>query len=484
MSFACLRRVPVPIGLRLTAYYSVVFVVSVVLVLAAAHVLMSASLRRMEHDAIRGELLEIAAHYHAGGLQAVSGLLAFQEGTGTSEPFIIRLTGADGSLLLTWRPPRWADVNLERLSQMPLTTSGQWTELASVDRRTRSLEVTATRLDDGTILEVGGSSDDRQQIMRGFRRVAGLMLVPVMVLGVGGGMLLAASALRPIRQIVEGVRAVAAGAVHTRVPVRETNDELGELSRLFNDMLERIAALVDGMRAALDNVAHDLRTPIMRIRGTAELALRSGESLQDVREALAECVEESDGLRALLNTLMDISEAESAALRLHMEPVDVASALREVADLYADVAEDNGVMLAPRAPQEIWVTADRQRIHQVLANLVDNALKYTPAGGRVDLLVDRAEQAVLVKVRDTGMGITPDELPRIWERLYRGDRSRSTRGLGLGLSLVRAVVRAHGGEVTVSSAVGKGSEFTVILPLASSHPHPRFHGCNLPASSL
>jgi signal transduction histidine kinase len=189
-------------------------------------------------------------------------------------------------------------------------------------------------------------------------------------------------------------------------------------------------------------------------------------------------MEESDRVLVMLNTLMDISEAESGAMQLRREPVDLEEVVDRAADLYKEVADAKGmtITLQPERDSEkgpeaarvdaLIVEGDRPRLEQVAANLIDNAIKYTATGGRVEVSVSRSGPNALLTVRDNGVGIPENELPLIWNRLFRGDRSRTERGLGLGLSLVRAIVHAHGGTVAVQSEFGRGATFTVSLPLA------------------
>ena len=276
-----------------------------------------------------------------------------------------------------------------------------------------------------------------------------------------------------MRKLIDTTRVVVeSGDMTARVPIARADGghELDELSALFNRMLARNESLIRAMGDALDNVAHDLRTPLTRLRGSAEAALRNPNATNTTRDgALADAIEESARVLAMLRTIMDISEAEHGTMTLHLESIKIASVMKEAAELFEFSAEARGVSLKVEVPPELRLSADRVRLQQVLANLLDNAVKYSALGGEVFLRAGQADapaRETWLSIQDHGVGVAPRDLPHIWDRLYRGDHSRTSRGNGLGLSLVRAVVEAHGGCAEVESAVGHGSTFTVVFPTA------------------
>ena len=278
-------------------------------------------------------------------------------------------------------------------------------------------------------------------------------------------------AIKPIRNLIETVKDILkTGEMSLRVPVRRERGEMDELVGLFNRMLDKNDLLILAMHNSLDNVAHDLRTPMTRLRSVAEFALQDPENREACQEALADCMEESERVLTMLNTLMDVAEAETGAMRLEKIPLSVSDVIRDVVDLYEIVAEEQDTKVVVNLPETLTIHADRTRLQQVLANLLDNALKYGGNGGTVKIDAGEEGPDAVISVSDEGMGIAENEVPKIWERLYRGDLSRSKRGLGLGLSFVKAIVHAHGGTVHVDSRLKEGSTFIVKLPRSKEEP--------------
>ncbi|MFM8333986.1 MAG: sensor histidine kinase, partial [Opitutaceae bacterium] len=259
-------------------------------------------------------------------------------------------------------------------------------------------------------------------------------------------------------------RILATGDLAARVPGPEGKGELAALVRELNTLLERNAAHVRVLRETLDNLAHDLRTPLTRLRGTAELAIPDGGDPAETRAALAGCVEETDRLLHLLERLLDVSAAEAGALKLNRETIDLRALTTRAVDLYREVAEEKRIAVALDQPHPVECSVDPVRVGQVVNNLLDNALKYTPPGGGVVLGVRHEAGRAVLTVTDNGPGIAPMEREAVFRRLYRSDTSRSQRGLGLGLSMVKAIVEAHGGDVAAGEAPGGGARLTVSLP--------------------
>ena len=469
MFLKSVRRVRPTMGVRLTVWYSSLFILSTLALFGTAYMLLSSAMQRTDRAAIRSKLDEYATKYTLGGLGALDRTLAVETSRTPHTFFIVRVAGPSNNTILLHVPRHWSNFNTEQLTRSGLSGK-QWMYVPTKDDdedddQGNGLAIASLRLFDHTLLQVGTSTEGRDELLERFWNIFAGVMIPVVVLGFAGGSFLAFRAVRPVRHLLNSLQSImATGNLTARVPLADTHDQLDELGILFNGLLDKIAALFNGMQSSLDNVAHDLRTPMTRLRGIAEVALQSEEEGDLLREALVNCIEESEQILAMVNTLMDISEAETGTMQLALDTVNVSELIDQVVELYCHVAEDKQIGISATAPRELSLTADRNRMLQVLANLLDNAIKYTPNGGRVDIVACSRGREVVITVTDTGIGIPPEERSKIWDRLFRGDKSRSQRGLGLGLSLVKAIAQAHQGCVEVSTDTAYGSQFVLHLP--------------------
>ena len=456
-----LRAAGKTISFRIAASYSLLFLVSCLILFAMAYLFVYATLTRQNRDSLVVETNNLSERYQSGGLAAFEEVVRDTYNVQKWSPFLIRTLTADGKTRKLYYPRQWRTIDPASIPTENTAHPGElfsWTLPGGA-----TLTLVTVTLSDGFRFQVGHHSKYRDSVLVHFEQMFFFGALPVILLACSGGLLLAHRSLTPIRQLIQTLADIDDGQYDARAPRSHSNDELDELGRLFNKMLHRINTLINSMKSALDTVAHDLRTPMTRFRNKAETALVGPDSVSAYREALTACLEESDRILGMLNMHMDISEAESGTLKLNVRDCDLSLLLTSVADMYAFVAEEKDLGFTATIAPGIQAQVDPERISQMVANLLDNAIKFTPSNGAVHLAMAAGPDGVHIQVTDTGVGIASSEIDMIWNRLYRNP-AQGNRGIGLGLSLVRAIVDAHSGQIQVSPNPGGGSVFDVRLP--------------------
>jgi signal transduction histidine kinase len=472
MSLKRLIKLPRTLATRLTLWYAGIFTLSYVAAFLIFVLLGSPILRKNIDQDLLGEMRSFSsliAALAADGLEAeeIEPYLRIQAKNEGVDKRFYRLLSSDGQVIASSGMLSWPglEVNQQVLRQLHKGKAHMFA-LYTLPGTSKKIRLAYGAIKPGLVLEVGQSLDEPERLMNISKDIFGVSLLGLIVIAPLGGWFMARRALMGVAEVRKTATEISNGALHKRVPRKKRGDEVESLALAFNQMVDRIQALINGMRDMTDNVAHDLRSPIARLRGLAEMTLTTGKSLDDYKNMAVNTIEESDHLLEMLNTMLDISAIESGADYVDRQTINVADTVQYACALFEPIAKDKAITIRSQISETCCVCGDPSKIQRMVANLLDNALKYSHPGGVVSVTVKEAPGKVTIVFEDTGIGISAEDLPRIFQRFYRCDRSRSHTGAGLGLNLARAIARAHGGDITVTSHPGSGSAFTVCLPAA------------------
>jgi heavy metal sensor kinase len=453
---------------RLTLWYLVVFSALSVVVFLIVYVSLALRLQDQTDTELLDKSKEFETLYREHGIQALQAEFAREAESQGTKRVIFQLLSPNGNALASSDLSQWDDLGRSRRS-MPAAKANQPSyHTLTLPGHRHKIRLISLPAGGGSLIEIGSSLQREEIILERYRETFGVALVAMLVCGGLFGFFLARKAMSGVQRVTDTATRIGKHDLGRRVPLADEGEEINALARAFNSMLERIEILLGEFQQVTDNVAHELRTPITRIRGTAETTLKGSDDLDEYREMAASIIDGCDDLIEMIATMLEIAKTDSGAVDLDFVPLDIRKIVEEAVDLFAPMAEDKGIDIRlAESSQPAMIDGDRSRLQRVAANLLDNAIKYTPPGGTITVSVKLDAGNARVEFSDTGIGISENEIPHIFERFYRGDKSRSTTGSGLGLSLARAIIRAHGGDITVKST-RHGSTFAFFLPMSQS----------------
>ena len=449
---------------KLTLVYLVVFALFAVFLLGYFAFNTRRLFTEQVTEAVNSEISGLTGQFNVGGIRRLTLIVESRSRRPGSSLYLVTsptgdgLAGNVGSLPTgILDNPGWIETVYRRIEE------GETSELHRALLRVSDLP-------GGFKLLVGRDLEERDRLFKVVLDAGKWSAAAVIILGLIGGFFVARRVLRRVDAMTETTRTIMGGDLSGRLPVVGSGDELDRLAHNLNEMLDRIEALMVGLKEVSDNIAHDLKTPLTRMRNRAEEALRTSRSETDYRSALETTIDESDSLIKTFNALLMIARAESGQARGNMVEFDAAEAVRSIGELYEPLAEEQGLTLEVSAPQTVTLNGNRELISQALANLLDNAIKYAapvaeasgkPSEVLMSVVVDGDQ--VLISVGDRGPGIPEADRARAVERFIRLEQSRSVPGSGLGLSLAAAVARLHGGELQLEDNA-PGLRAVLVLP--------------------
>jgi heavy metal sensor kinase len=400
---------------------------------------------------------------------------------------LIRVTGGDGHVVYASGEPRDHTFDPSKVPGPPLTLNGQLLRKESLPSGSLLIAARAYRGASGSryIVEVGISNARTEATLSQVALMLAIGLPIAVCVAVAGGFILVRRALRPVDRLSHKAADITQHNLRERLPVMRTGDELERLSLSLNLMISRLEDAINSSKQFVADASHELRTPLAVLRGELESLAQDAQLKAQTRETLGSMLEEVDRLAEIVEGLLALSRLDSGEAKSEWMRFDLATLAATTADQMSLLAEDKRITVVCDCAPGIMVEGDRARLKQVVVNLLDNAIKYTPDGGRVHLKIEQEGAFATLDVTDDGIGIPPEALPHVFKRFYRvdGSRSRDHGGAGLGLSIVKSICAAHGADVEVASVAGKGSRFRVRLRAASgSMPAAGMPATGMPAT--
>ena len=467
-----MRLTPRTVTFRIAAAYAILSSAVAGVVFVLVYFTLATDLMHRTDDALLKIVKELNYIHKTTGNEGAYAELKILETTEGANRMFARVLAGDSTVIATSRMRGWVGVDMGIRQLHDLAPNVPHFQTLSIPNRHHKLRSVYLKTVDGMIYQVGYTLRDDDEILEDFRKVFSQAFFIMLVCGGIVGWFLSRRAMSGVARVREAALSIGTGDFDRRVPLGNEGQEIVDLATAFNEMIEKIRVLIKDLKNVTDNIAHDLRSPITRLRGAAETTLTGDQTLADYQDLAGMVVEECDRLVSMINTMLEIAETDAGGVAIMTTTVDMRSVIEEAHELFEAVAEEKDLSLEMACPQRpLTVYGDRSKLQRAISNLIDNAVKFTPEGGRILIEAYDSLAQVIIRISDTGPGLEPKDIERVFERFYRGDRSRSTPGNGLGLSLVKAVIKAYGGEISVQSTPGKGCTFTVYLPRCYMEDH-------------
>jgi len=453
------------LAFRLTLWYAGIFTISSCIAFFLFYMLITSLMQDQTDQELLEQVNRFSTLLATEGIEAVKSVALIEaQATGVKKVFF-RFLSLNGQVFSSSNMAYWKNIYITGTAiRELLQNSRPVLETITIPDHPDKIRILYAMISPRIILQVGQTMEGYSRFLAAFKGIFISTMTFLILAAAGLGWFMARRAVSGVEAVTRTARKISGGTLEERVPVKGRDDEIDQLATTFNQMLDRIQTLLTEIKEMSDHIAHDLRSPLTRIRGIAEVTLTTANSLNEYQTMAANTIEECDRLLDMINTMLLISKTESGLDTLSSEEIDLTALVQKACELFAPTAEDKAVTLRCDLPVRSHLTGDTRMIQRLLSNLLDNAIKYTPSEGSVTVSLGEKEEHLVISVTDTGIGISPGDLPRIFERFYRCDRSRSQVGIGLGLSLARAIARAHNGDLTAQSLMNQGSTFRVTLP--------------------
>ena len=444
---------------RLTILYALAFTLLAILSFTVFyHWIYSVTMERMDEELL-GEVKYYSQFLGESGLTGLQERLTEEADSEDPEEEFYRLMDFKGNILTTSDISVWGSIDKSGIIvELKGSEIDHVFQTIALDDDMKA-RVIAAAIGPDVILQIGESLDEANEYMEVFRDLFFLLSGVLIIASTFVGWYLARHALSDMADVTQTAEDISGGDYSRRVEVKGQFKEIERLGMTFNNMLDRIQILLRSMKEINDNIAHDLRSPLARIRGIAEMSLTNDKTLSDYREMAVNTIEECDSLIEMINTMLDITEAEAGVNGGMEEEFDIVDITTKACELFRPIADDKNIGLNYDLPASLPFRGDKKKMQRIVTNILENAIKYTPEQGTVSVAAKAENTEIRISVNDTGIGISADDLPHIFERFYRCDRSRPQGGVGLGLSLAQAYAKTMNGMISVSSVVNQGSTF-------------------------